>query len=100
MGRDDALHFPADVVIVDECGQASLAEIAIPSYTFHKTAARTMYGGDPEQFSALLTSTTANEVAPLVSRSTLRDMLQVSRLRLSPPGHAVSLRLVNLPLVK
>lgn len=74
MGREEAMEFPADTIIIDECAQATLPEITIPFNTFSDTAIRAATFGDDLQLPGFLASERANEAAPHTKASAFADL--------------------------
>ena len=61
MGRFDIMEqCPIETVIINECAQASLSDIAIPFCSFQKTSRRAVMGDDNLQLGSFLVSERTN----------------------------------------
>lgn len=72
-GRQDVLgSCPIDTIIIDECSQATLGDIAIPFATLADTVVRVIASGDDLQLPGYWGSVRSNEVGLYVSASIFR----------------------------
>ncbi|GAB1729845.1 hypothetical protein NU195Hw_g2229t1 [Hortaea werneckii] len=83
-----------DVIVVEEAGLSSTADLAVPLASFLKTAKLVVLAGDHQQQAPICTSSERNEAHPLMEVSRLgslitdsRDRIDVVKLRTQYRGH-------------